>query len=285
MCPQSIRFDLEGELSAGCTAKDVILYILDNHAKREETLDRVMEFGGSGLTSLSMDERATLCNMATECSAKSGICEADAQTLEWIAARRAGVSTSDLEARTVAPDEGAVYDGGRFVIDLSKIQPMVAEPGDPTYGKDIADLDRVKIDIAYAGSCTAGKEDDFDYYAKVLQEALDQGRKVADGVRMIVQYGSETVRDYARGKGYDKVFAAAGVEVIDPGCGACIGCGPGVSDHAEQVTVSAINRNFNGRSGPGSLYLASPLTVAASAIVGHIIAYQPGMFAREEALR
>lgn len=277
--PESIRFDLVGELDGGCTAKDVMLFILDHYAKREDTLDRIMEFGGPGLASLSMDERATLCNMATECSAKSGICEADDATIEWIAARRPGVDREALRAGTVAPDENAVYDGGRFTIDLSEIQPMVAEPGDPTYGKNIAELGDVRIDIAYAGSCTAGKEDDFDYYARVLQEALDQGLKVADGVQMIVQYGSEAVRDYARAKGYDKVFAAAGVRVIDPGCGACIGCGPGVSESAEQVTVSAINRNFQGRSGPGKLYLASPLTVAASAIVGRITAYQPGMFA------
>jgi 3-isopropylmalate/(R)-2-methylmalate dehydratase large subunit len=86
------------------------------------------------------------------------------------------------------------------------------------------------------------------------------------------------VRDYARSKGYMELFAAAGVEVINPGCGACIGCGPGVSSGPEQVTVSAINRNFTGRSGPGKLYLASPLTVAASAIEGKIASFRPGMF-------
>jgi 3-isopropylmalate/(R)-2-methylmalate dehydratase large subunit len=95
---------------------------------------------------------------------------------------------------------------------------------------------------------------------------------------MYIQYGSEAVRDYARAKGYLDIYAKAGVEVINPGCGACIGCGPGVSDTKEQVTVSAINRNFAGRSGPGRLYLASPLTVAASAVAGRIVEYKPGMF-------
>ncbi len=280
---ESIRFDLVGELDEGCTAKDVMLYILANHAKREETLDRVMEFGGPGLASLSMDERATLCNMATECSAKSGICEGDDQAAEWLAARREGMDAAGIAAKFVSPDKDAVYGGGKHTIDLSAIQPRVAEPGDPTYGKEIEHLDNVAIDIAYAGSCTAGKEHDFDYYAQVLKEALDAGRKVAQGVKMYVQYGSETVRDYARAKGYVEIFQAAGVEVIQPGCGACIGCGPGVSDTAEQVTVSAINRNFQGRSGPGRLYLASPLTVAASAIEGRIVAYSPGMFARTPA--
>jgi 3-isopropylmalate/(R)-2-methylmalate dehydratase large subunit len=248
------------------------------YAKREDTLDRVMEFGGPGLASLSPDERATLCNMATECSAKSGICEGDRALAEWLAPRRPGRSVSEIEATFVSPDPGASYAGGVHTIDLSKLRPMVAEPGDPTYGKAITELGDVKIDIAYAGSCTAGKEDDFEFYVRVLKDALASGRKVADGVRMVVQYGSEAVRDYALAKGYDKVFASAGVEVIQPGCGACIGCGPGVSDDAKQVTVSAINRNFRGRSGPGQLYLASPLTVAASAIEGHIVAYTPGMF-------
>jgi 3-isopropylmalate/(R)-2-methylmalate dehydratase large subunit len=95
---------------------------------------------------------------------------------------------------------------------------------------------------------------------------------------MYIQYGSEAVRDYAQAKGYLDIYAKAGVEVINPGCGACIGCGPGVSETKEQVTVSAINRNFTGRSGPGKLYLASPLTVAASAVAGKIVEYRPGMF-------
>jgi 3-isopropylmalate/(R)-2-methylmalate dehydratase large subunit len=276
--PESIRFELVGRLDAGCTAKDVMLHILETYAVREDTLDRVMEFGGPGLASLSMDERATLCNMATECSARSGICEADEATLDWLAARRPGVSRDELRARCVAPDEGAHYDGGVHTIDLSAIVPMVARPHDPTNGAAISTLGDVRIDIAYGGSCTAGKEDDLDYYATVLRDAVESGRGVAEGVRMYIQFGSESVREYARGRGYLDLFGRAGVEVIEPGCGACIGCGPGVSEHADQVTVSAINRNFTGRSGPGKLYLASPLTVAASAVAGHITSYQPGMF-------
>ena len=276
--PESIRFELVGELDAGCTAKDVMLHILDTYAKREDTLDRVMEFGGPGLATLTPDERATLCNMATECSAKSGICEGDEALAQWLSPRRGGRSPEAIAADFVAPDPGAEYAGGVHTVDLSALKPMVAEPGDPTYGKDIADLGDVKIDIAYAGSCTAGKADDFEFYAAVLKDALDAGRKVADGVTMVVQYGSTAVRDYARDRGFDAIFREAGVEVISPGCGACIGCGPGVSDNAEQVSVSAINRNFRGRSGPGQLYLASPLTVAASAIEGRIVAYTPGMF-------
>ncbi|MEW6073303.1 MAG: aconitase family protein [Planctomycetota bacterium] len=277
--PESIRFELTGALSAGVTAKDVMLHILRRHAVHEDTLDRVMEFGGPGLASLDMDERATLTNMATECSAKSGICAGDSVTAEWLAARRAGETPASIAARFVAPDPGARYAGGVHEIDLAAIEPMVARPPDPTRGVKISQLEEVRIDIAYAGSCTAGKERDLDFYAEVLGEAVRAGRTVAAGVRMVIQYGSAAVRDYARSRGYPEIFARAGVEVIDPGCGACIGCGPGVSESAEQVTVSAINRNFAGRSGPGRLYLASPLTVAASAIEGCITAYRPGMFA------
>jgi 3-isopropylmalate/(R)-2-methylmalate dehydratase large subunit len=276
--PESIRFELVGRLRPGVTAKDVILKILATHAVNEDTLDRVMEFGGPGLSGLDMDERATLTNMATECSAKTGICEADEETARWIAARRPGSDPRALRARFVAPDPGARYDGGVHTIDLGRIAPMVARPGDPTYGVEIADLGEIRIDIAYAGSCTAGKERDLDFYAQVLGEAVEGGRRVARGVRMLIQFGSEAVRDYAAARGYLELFARAGVELIQPGCGACIGCGPGVSERPEQVTVSAINRNFAGRSGPGRLYLASPPTVAASAIAGKIVAYQPGMF-------
>ena len=275
--PESIRFELHGQLAPGCTAKDLILSILDTYAKREETLSRVMEFGGPGLASLSMDERATLTNMATECSARTGICEGDDVTARWLAERRPR-RIEDVVAGFVAPDPGAEYTGGVHTIDLAAIRPMVAEPGDPTYGKPVDALDEIAVDIAYAGSCTAGKEHDLDFYARVLGDAVASGRRVAPGVSMFIQFGSEAVHEYARGRGYLEIFDSAGVRVIDPGCGACIGCGPGVSEGPDQVTISAINRNFSGRSGPGKLYLGSPLTVAASAVEGRIVAYRPGMF-------
>jgi 3-isopropylmalate/(R)-2-methylmalate dehydratase large subunit len=286
--PQSIRFELTGRLAPECTAKDVILWILAHHARQELTLDRVMEFGGPGLATLSMDERATLANMATECTAKTGVCEGDEALVEWIAAARPGADKAALRKKLLKPDPGATYDGGTHVIDLSAIRPMVAHPGDPdrgipsdpTNGALVADIGTVTIDIAYAGSCTAGKVDDFAMYARVLQDALDAGRRVAPGVQLFVQYGSEATADVARARGWDKVFERAGATVINPGCGACIGCGPGVSERADQVTVSAINRNFQGRSGPGKLWLASPLTVAASAIEGRIVSYREGMFGR-----
>ena len=138
----------------------------------------------------------------------------------------------------------------------------------------------MRIDIAYGGSCTAGKEADLDLYAEVMTEALEAGLGVKPGVDFYIQFGSRSVEEYARRKGYIDVFEKTGVRVIQPGCGACIGCGPGVSSSRDQVTVSAINRNYQNRSGPGRLYLASPLTVAASAVVGSIVAFRRGMFRR-----
>ena len=284
--PESIRFNLLGSLDPGCTAKDVILHILWKYAANSETLDRSMEFGGPGLSSLSMDERATLCNMATECSAKTGICDPDDLTIEWLMKRRPGLSREEIYNSFVFADGGAKYDGGIHDIDLDDIQPMVAHPGDPdkgvpsdpTNGAYIKDLGVVNIDIAYAGSCTAGKDDDFAYYAKVTKAALDAGLKVADGVECYIQFGSKTVKDLSEKNGWTDMFEKAGIKLIDPGCGACIGAGPGVSDNDEQVSISAINRNFQGRSGPGKLYLASPLTVMTSAFTGYIAAWDPELF-------
>ena len=284
--PESIRFELVGELNDGCTAKDVILYILADHAREELTLNRSMEFGGPGLSSLSIYERATLCNMATECSGRTGICEADDSLYDWME-RAQNLDRSRMKSLAVLPDDGAVYHGGVHTIDLSEIVPMVAHPGDPdkgipsdpTNGANISDIGSVSIDIAYGGSCTAGKEDDVAYYAEVCQAADDAGMRVKDGVDFYIQYGSGQVKDLAVRKGWHDLFIKVGVKLIDPGCGACIGAGPGVSITPEQVTVSAINRNFQGRSGPGKLYLASPLTVAASAFTGTITAWEDGSFA------
>ena len=156
--------------------------------------------------------------------------------------------------------------------------PTRGIPSDPTNGAYIDELPEVKVDIAYGGSCTAGKEVDLDLYARVMREALAAGRRVSPGVDFFIQFGSRSVEEYARRRGYVDVFEKTGVRVIHPGCGACIGCGPGVSSATEQVTISAINRNYQNRSGPGRLYLGSPLTVAASAVLGKIAAYREGMF-------
>ena len=284
--PESIRFNLVGTLDDGCTAKDIILHILWKYATNSDTLDRSMEFGGSGLTSLSMDERATLCNMATECSAKTGICDADDLTVEWLLDRRPHLTAEAIRDSFVTADSDAVYDGGVHTIDLDKIRPMVAHPGnpdegvpsDPTNGAYVSDIGKIKINIAYAGSCTAGKEDDFAYYAEITKAALAAGMTIHEDVECYIQFGSKAVKDLSVRNGWTEMFERAGIKLIDPGCGACIGAGPGVSNTKEQVSVSAINRNFQGRSGPGELYLASPLTVMASAFTGHITAWNVNLF-------
>jgi len=284
--PESIRFELVGKLGPGVTAKDLMLFILLEHARPQHTLDRVMEFTGPGVATLSMDERATLTNMATECSAKTAIVIADDETFRWLAEWRPGVDVEAMRLRAVAPDPDAEYAGGVHTIDLSALRPMVAHPGDPDHGVPsdptngawVDEIGDVPIDIAYGGSCTAGKIDDLIFYHQVVKEAVDAGLKVADGVRFLIQCGSVAVESFVRRNGLAETFERAGVTLIHPGCGACIGCGPGVSESTDEVTVSAINRNYKGRSGPGKLWLASPLTVAASAFTGRITAYTPGMF-------
>ena len=161
-------------------------------------------------------------------------------------------------------------------IDATSLKPMIALPGDPGNGLFIDELgDRIKVDIAYAGSCTAGKKEDMDMYAAVLRQAAEAGEHVHPDVQFFIQFGSQDVKRYAEEHRYVDIFQAVGAEIIEPSCGACINAGPGVSYDRETVTVSAINRNFPGRSGPGQLYLASPYTTAASALAGYITAWEP----------
>jgi 3-isopropylmalate/(R)-2-methylmalate dehydratase large subunit len=172
-------------------------------------------------------------------------------------------------------DPGAEYPHV-IELDATEIMPMVATPGDPGNGKYIRDLETpVPIEIAYGGTCTAGKNEDMDMYAAVLADALKQGRRVSENVQFWIQFGSQETREYSRRKGYIEIFERAGAHLIEPSCGACINAGPGVSTRPDQVVISAQNRNFPGRSGPGQMYLASPLTVAASAVAGYIVQYEP----------
>jgi 3-isopropylmalate/(R)-2-methylmalate dehydratase large subunit len=170
-------------------------------------------------------------------------------------------------------DAGAGY-AQVLAVDCSTLSPMVAAPGDPGNGLPLDSLtEPVKVDIAYGGSCTAGKREDFDHYHEVLAWAVDNGLRVAPGVSLYLQYGTTAVRDYCIAQGYDRTFVAVGARILQPSCGACANCGPGSSTDASQVTVSAINRNFSGRSGPGQVWLASPPTVMASALAGELISF------------
>jgi 3-isopropylmalate/(R)-2-methylmalate dehydratase large subunit len=269
--PETVKYVLTGKKRADVTAKDVMLYILaSDYMKTSQGIGKVLEFAGDDLMSWPMDERATLTNMSVEAGGTTGIIEPDEAMLAYI------VTTRGLDAETVR--EGFVYSdpdaeyAAVFEINLDEIRPMVALPGDPRNGIPIDELaEEVRIDAAYGGSCTGGKMADMDMYATVLQHALAQGKHVAPGVHLYLQFGSQKIKQYARRKGYIEIFERAGAELIDPSCGACINAGPGASPSAETVTVSAQNRNFPGRSGPGKLYLASPYVVAASAIAGKIV--------------
>src|SRR5256884_5640627 len=139
-------------------------------------------------------------------------------------------------------------------LDAGAIRPMMALPGDPGNGQDIGTAaQRIRVDIAYAGSCTAGKKEDMDMYARVLAEAAERGARVAPWVRFYIQCGSQDVKRYCEERGYLELFQKVGATFLEPSCGACINAGPGVSKTRDEVTISAINRNFPGRSGPGKL--------------------------------
>ncbi|MDQ1592130.1 MAG: 3-isopropylmalate/(R)-2-methylmalate dehydratase large subunit [Pyrinomonadaceae bacterium] len=282
--PETVRFVLTGEKRADVSAKDVMLKILStDYMKEGKGIGQVLEFAGEGLSGMSIDERATLTNMAVEAGGTTGIIEPDEVTLQYLVSSR-GLDAEEIRKGFLQSDPEAEY-AATFEINLAEIRPMVATPGDPRNGVNISELkEEVKIDAAYGGSCTGGKMADMDMYAAVLQRAVEQGRKVAPGVRLYLQFGSQKIKQYARERGYIEIFERAGAELIDPSCGACINAGPGASKTAETVTVSAQNRNFPGRSGPGKVYLASPYVVAASAIAGRIVEPEEFLREREEEL-
>lgn len=267
----SLLVRLEGALRPGVTAKDVVLALLATDLIRSGGgLGKIFEFAGPVVDAMSIDERATLTNMVAELGGLTGLCTPDAETVRFLKDRRG----RDFQIEDwMRSDPGAAY-ADIATLDCSTIGPMLARPGDPGYGVPVTELGEIiKIDIAYGGSCTAGKREDFDRYYEVARWAADRGLKVAPGVDLYLQCGTVQVRDYCLERGYLEAFKAIGAEMLGPSCGACGQCGPGVSERADQVTISAINRNFPGRGGPGTTWLASPPTVVASAIAGRIVAF------------
>jgi 3-isopropylmalate/(R)-2-methylmalate dehydratase large subunit len=269
--PASLRVQLDGTLPPGVMAKDIVLHLLALPGIRAGGgVGKVFEFTGPVIARLSIDERATLTNMTAELGGFTGIVAPDAETERFLKERR-GVDFT--RAPWMCSDAGAVY-AQEIHVDCTLLAPSVAAPGDPGNGMPLDQLGRtVKIDIAYGGSCTAGKREDFDHYHAVLAWGLAHGLKVPDAVQLFLQYGTTAVRDYCIAQGYDRVFEAVGARMLQPSCGACANCGPGSSTDAGQVTVSAINRNFAGRSGPGQVWLASPPTVMASALAGELVSF------------
>jgi 3-isopropylmalate/(R)-2-methylmalate dehydratase large subunit len=270
--PEVIRVELTGRLRPGVLARDVVQYLLQTPPiKQGHAIGAVFEYAGPAVKAMGMDERATLTNLVAELGGLTGIVEPDEKTVAFLRERR-GVAIS-LED-WMRSDPGARYKE-TIRIDCAQIPPMVARPGDPGNSIPIAGIgERVRVDIALGGSCTAGKRADFDAYHEVLKWGLEHGLRVADGTRLYLQFGTLGVRDYCISRGYVETIEAAGGEVVSPGCGACANCGPGQSTRKDEVSISSINRNFPGRSGPGAVWLGSPYTVAASALAGYITSFE-----------
>jgi 3-isopropylmalate/(R)-2-methylmalate dehydratase large subunit len=277
--PPSFKVIVNGSKPDNVTAKDFMLEILRHpYIKDGQAIGQIIEYAGTAVAALSVDERATMTNMAAEVGAFTGIVAPDQKAVDYLVEER-GMS----RARAEALCEGLFSDpDAEYVkiieIDAAQLRPMVALPGDPGNGLYVDELgEQVRIDVAYAGSCTAGKKEDMDMYAAVLREAEEQGLRVHPDVKLFIQFGSQEVKQYCEQQGYLDLFGRLGAEIIEPGCGACIAAGPGTSKTKDEVTISSQNRNFPGRSGPGQLYLASPYSVAASAIAGYVTEWRPGV--------
>ena len=267
----SILIQLNGLLKEGVTAKDIVLVLLATDFIRSGAgVGKIFEFGGEVIDAMTIDERATLTNMVAELGGLTGICAPDQQTVAFLKERRG----LDFQIEDwMKSDPGANY-STTLQLNCGTIEAMTARPGDPGNGISVSSLNKkITVDIAYGGSCTAGKRFDFDQYFEVAKWASENGFKTHSGVKLFLQCGTVQVREYCKQQGYMEIFEAIGAEILGPSCGACGQCGPGVSENANQVTISAINRNFPGRGGPGTTWLASPLTVVASAIAGHIISF------------
>jgi 3-isopropylmalate/(R)-2-methylmalate dehydratase large subunit len=268
--PETMRFRLEGKLQPGVMAKDIILHIIGEIGFDGATY-RAMQFDGSGVSTLSMDDRMTIANMAIEAGGKNGIFPFDARTAEYVDARtRLNGTKSTYEPVEVDADQTTI---GEWVIDLDRLEPVVACHPDPGNRKQAKELGHVKLDRAYIGSCTGGKTSDFVEFARVIR-----GRRV-----VIDTFGvpatPEIVHDLRRtrwgGRTVWDILLDAGVQMTEnAGCAACLG-GP-VDTFGRMNTpmkcISATNRNFPGRMGhkESQVFLASPATVAASALAGKI---------------
>ena len=263
--PQTIRFVLDGEMPSYLSAKDLILHIIGDIGVDGATYC-AMEFTGSAIESLSIEERCTVCNMAVEAGAKNGIIAPDLKTLAYVKAR----TRKPFEPLYSDPDAKVAAE---YRYDVSTLEPVVARPHLPD-NKALARACRdVKVDQVYIGSCTGGKLEDFVMAAKIMK-----GRKVAIRT-LIVPATRQVEKGLAEtkigGQSLRAIFEAAGVEPIaPPSCAACLG-GPIDTfgrTHGKEVVVSTTNRNFIGRMGSkdSQIYLASPYTAAATALTGHI---------------
>ena len=260
--PSAIKFNLTGKLPSNCSGKDVILTIIGKIGV-DGALYKSMEFCGEGVKNLSMDDRLCICNMAIEAGAKNGIFPVDEITLDYMKGR--------CERTPVIYEADADAEYEKVIdIDLSKITPTVSCPHLPENTKDADTLNDIKIDQVVIGSCTNGRMEDMEAAYKVLA-----GKKVADGVRCIIIPATMQVYRDCVEKGYVTAFIDAGAVVSTPTCGPCLGGYMGILSEGEKC-VATTNRNFVGRMGhvKSEVYLASPLTAAASACAGYITSYK-----------
>ena len=256
--PSAIKFNIVGEKAKWISGKDVILHIIGMIGV-DGALYKSMEFVGEGIKNLTMDDRFTIANMAIEAGAKNGIFPVDELTEEYMK-EHSTKSYTKYEA-----DEDAVYDA-EYTIDLSQLKPTVAFPHLPENTKTIDEVGDIKIDQVVIGSCTNGRISDMRIAADIIK-----GRKVADGVRVIVIPGTQDIYLQCIEEGLMTIFVKAGAVVSTPTCGPCLGGHMGVMAAGERA-VSTTNRNFVGRMGhvDSEVYLASPAVAAASAITGKI---------------
>jgi len=256
--PATMKFVIDGELKPWVGGKDLILYIIGQIGV-DGALYRSMEFTGSVIESLGMSDRLAMCNMAIEAGAKNGIIAPDAITEEYVRER------SERKFTIYSSDVDATYDEV-IEIDASQIELQVAFPHLPENAKPVGEAKNIAIDQVIIGSCTNGRFEDLEVAASLMK-----GKKVADGVRMIVIPATPTIYRQAMDEGFFATFLDAGAVISPPTCGPCLGGHMGVLAEGEKA-VATTNRNFVGRMGhPGSeVYLSGPAVAAASAVVGTI---------------
>ena len=263
--PSAIRFHLTGALKPNVSGKDVILTIIGMIGV-DGALYKSMEFTGSGVASLSMDDRLCICNMAIEAGAKNGIFPVDDRTLEYLKGR------SEREPVIYTADEDAPYEK-TVEIDLSKIEPTVACPHLPENTRPAKELGNIRIDQVVIGSCTNGRMEDMEAAYRILN-----GKTVAKGVRCIIIPATMAIYRECIQRGYTTAFIDAGAVVSTPTCGPCLGGYMGILAEGERC-VATTNRNFVGRMGhvKSEVYLASPASAAASSLTGYITEPKEGM--------
>ncbi len=297
--PKSCAVRVDGRLGKGVTAKDIILAIIAKYGVSAGT-GYVFEYTGSAISALSMEERMTICNMSIEGGARAGMVAPDETTFQYVAGRPLAPQGAAWEAalaywRSLPSDAGASFDH-ELSLDANELTPMITYGTNPGMGIAIdapvptlsqmadpaarAALDKAlaymnlqpgkpllgqPVDVVFIGSCTNSRISDLRQAASMIE-----GRKVAEGVRVMVVPGSQQVKKQAEAEGLDKIFQAAGAEWREAGCSACLGMNDDKVPSGKYA-ISTSNRNFEGRQGPGArTFLASPLTAAAAAITGHI---------------